>query len=264
MILPSRPLRIDESALRAQRRKSWRVAAALTLFGIGCAAMVGWETRSILRERAILDGGAPVRLTRFGGKVEATSKLGVELFYEYKLQVAYLDPSGTERTAPIEFTTFWKPVDEQVQPTVKVLPDDPLHPAITWASDAGGWRLWIPILFSSMFGLMVYAVSGLLRRTRRRELALRACAEESEELTFPLVFATQNRGTWTVKYQPEPGKTATDSATEAPLVVVRDGRQHVVALRSTSTGPVLLRASLAEFQLSPEERRAIGERLQAA
>jgi len=238
-------------------------AFVVAVFGLGMGALGISSTRDIVREREVLSRGEKVQLVELGGKVEKSSYLGIDVFYEYKLDVAYLDAAGTRRKAKVEFGTFWKPIDEQVSPELRVLAADPEHPAISWAKDAGLTRFHWPVFGFGMLLLTVFGIPQMLRHARKRENALRACALESEEVLLPVVSTRRDRGAWIVHYEVSPGATAKHVDQESPLIVTRDGRQHVVTLRSTSDDRFVVPGSLRGIELPDAARLEVIARAKA-
>src|SRR5262249_29984958 len=152
--------------------------------------------------------------------------------------------------AAVEFDTFWKPVDQGGGGELHYLPEDPQHPALSYSIDAGLYRWGLPILLCLM-GLLMPAGGTLLpRQEGERAGLLREVAEDGEEVLYPLLRASSYRQTWTVVYETSPGAKATWSSSDEPLIALRDGKQHVVALRSPRSGTaVLMPKTLAVFDL---------------
>ena len=263
-ILPSRPLPLAENVLSARRRKALLLSVLFVAFGGAFGAGTFWLARQAWRERVVWSRGSEGRLLKLGGKVETTSKLGLDLFYDYRLEVVYADASGATRPAKVEFETLWKPIDTSARASIRYLADDPGHPVLSWPIEAGAWRWGMPILIAALTLLFASAAIATPRVQARAAASLRAAAEDGEEVLYPVLSVGNYKGTWTVRYETSPGVKATASGPDAPLVVERDGRQHVVALRSPRGGPpVVVPADLALFAFDAATREAIASRLRS-
>jgi hypothetical protein len=260
-ILPPRPLPLAEQVLTARRRKALLLAALFVAFGAGFGAGTGWFFREALRERTVWQNGEEGQLLELGGKVETTSKFGIEFFYDYHLDVVYASASGTPRSAKVEFGTVWKPIDDKAPARIRYLAADPEHPTLSWAIDAGLSRWGMPLLMAGLTLMFLLAAMSTPRLQARAQASLRAAAEDGEELLFPLLSVASHKGTWTVRYEPAPGTKATLSGPDAPLVVEHDGRKHVVTLRSPrATTVVLVPGDLAVFAFDAATRDEIWRR----
>jgi hypothetical protein len=263
-ILPARPLLLAENVLSARRRKALLLSAVFIVFGCAAGAGTAWFARQAWRERVVWSRGAEGRLLKLGGKVETTSKLGIDFFYDYRLDLVYADASGVSRPAKVEFETVWKPIDTSAPASIRYLSEDPEHPVLSWPIQAGGFRWGLPLLLAAIALLFGCAAVATPRVQARAEAALRDAAQDGEEILYPLLSASSYKGNWTIRYETSPGVKATASGRDAPLIVEREGRQHVVALRSPrATSPVLVPADLAVFAFDLTTRQAILERIRA-
>jgi hypothetical protein len=253
---------LAETVLSARRRKARILASIFLVFGCACVAGAAWFSRLASHERAVWLQGSEGRLLKLGGKVETRSELGVKLFYDYRLDVVYADAEGTERATKVEFETVWKPVDTKAPASIRYLAADPAHPTLSWAIDAGGWRWGMPALMAALALLFLFAAISAPRMQARAEASLRAAAEDGEEVLHPLLSLSSYRGNWTVRYESAPGVKATASSRDAPLIVEREGRKHVVALHSPrSRAPVLVPEDLRLFDFDADTREQIGQRV---
>jgi len=263
-ILPPRPLLLAENVLAARRRKA-RILSALFVL-VGCAAGAGafWSGKQAWRERVVWSRGAPGRLVQLGGKVQTTSKLGLKLFYDYRLDVVYADASGVSRPAKVEFETVWRPIDTDAPASIRYLSEDPAHPTLSWSIEAGGYRWGMPLLATGLVLLFFAAAISVPAVQARNESSLRAVAEDGEEVLFPVVSISSYKGTWTVRYESAPGIKASASGSDAPLVIEREGQKHVLALRSPrARAPVLVPADLGVFAFDLQVREAIVKRIRS-
>ena len=261
-ILPARPLPLAEKVLSVRRRKARILAAVFVVFGCACVAGAVWLSRVAAHERTVWLQGSEGRLLKLGGKVESRSELGVKIFYDYRLDVVYADAQGTERAAKVEFETLWKPVDTKSPASIRYLATDPSHPTLSWSIDAGGWRWGMPALIAGLALLFLFAAISSPRMQARAESSLRAAAEDGEEVLHPLLSVSSYKGNWTIKYETSPGVKKTASSRDAPLIVEREGRQHVLLLQSPrSSKPVLVPGDLSVFDFDMATREQIGQRV---
>jgi hypothetical protein len=256
-ILPERPLRVSEPFFAARRRRLLFLELALALLSIGCAVAAVWLTRTAWGERVVWQTGVEGRILSFSGQLHTTSKLGVTVFYDYRLDVAFADAAGGRRAAHVEFETLWTPVDQRRPLSLRYLPGDPSRPTLSWAIDAGGWRWGMPILLWVMLAVFVLGGFESYRRQMGRERALREVALDGEEVLLPLLSVSRHRQTWTVRYERTPGFGVNAHEAAPPLTALRDGKQYLVALRSPRGGdPVLLPEDLRVFEMSAIDRAA--------
>jgi hypothetical protein len=236
-ILPERPLRVSETFLAARRRRLFILELAIALLSIGCAVAAVWLTSTAWRERVVWQTGVEGRVLGISGKLETTSKLGVTVFYDYRLDVTFAGAEGAQHAAHVEFETVWTPVDQRWPLSLRYLPADPSRPTLSWAIDAGGFESY--------------------RRQIGRERALREVALDGEEVLFPLLSVSRHRQTWTVRYERTPGFGVNAHEGAPPLTALRDGKQYLVGLRSPRGGdPVLLPEDLRVFEMSADDRAA--------
>jgi hypothetical protein len=256
-ILPERPLRVSEPFFAARRKRLLILELALALLSIGCAVAAVWLTRTAWRERVVWQTGVEGRLLSSSGKLLTTSKFGVTVFYDYRLDVAFADAKGLRHAAHVEFETLWTPVDQRSPLSLRYLPADPSRPTLSWAIDAGGWRWGMPIMTWVMLAVFVLGGFETYRRQMGRERALREVALDGEEVLFPLLSVSRYRQTWTVRYERTPGFSVNAHEPAPPLITLRDGKQYLVALRSPRGGdPVLLPEDLRMFEISATDRAA--------
>jgi hypothetical protein len=148
---------------------------------------------------------------------------------------------------------------------VRYLPADASHPVLSYAIDAGVARWGQPLLMAALVVLFLVGAVSSPRVQARAQAALRAVAEDGEELLHPLLSLRHYKHNWTARYETAPGVSATASGPDEPLIVVRDGRRHVLALRSMRTSAhVLVPADLAVFAFDAPTREAIAQRVRGA
>src|SRR5258708_18540617 len=136
-ILPARPLRLAESVLSARRRKALLLAGLAALVGAGFWAGCFWLGSEVWRERKVWQRGEEGQLLSLKGKVRTSSKLGVDFFYDYDLDVVFADAAGARHSGKVEFGTTWKPVDTSRPASLRFLREDPAHPVLSYAIEAG-------------------------------------------------------------------------------------------------------------------------------
>jgi hypothetical protein len=261
-ILPPRPLKIAESHLAVRRRTARGLTVVVVLAGAGFSVGSWWFGREVLRERKVWREGQEGRVLSMSGQVNTESWVFIDMSYEYDLKVVYADVAGVQHAANVKFDTFWKQVDSSRPAGLRYLAADFDHPVLSYAIEAGFTRWVMPLLMGACALFMLVVGPTMPRFHARKEAALRLAAEDGEELLLPLVSATPFKKAWTVFYEPSPGVKVRDSLPEEPLIVVRDGKKYVVALRSPRGGkPVLMGAELLAFELGLAERNAIAERL---
>jgi len=254
---PSVRCALSEPFFAARRKRLLILELALALLSIGCAVAAVWLTRTAWRERVVWQTGMEGRLLSSSGQLHTTSKFGVTVFYDYRLDVAFADAAGARHAAHVEFETLWTPVDQRWPLSLRYLPADPSRPALSWAIDAGGWRWGMPIMIWVMLAVFVLAGLESYRRQIGREGALREVALDGEEVLLPLLSMSRHRQTWTVRYERTPGASVNAFEAAPPLIALRDGKQYLVALRSARGGdPVLLPEDLRVFEMSASDRAA--------
>jgi uncharacterized protein DUF3592 len=257
-LLPPRPLPLDSRAI-ARRRLKKRALAALAA-GIGVAFSVGtvFFTRELLGERALWDRGAEGRILRLSGKVEESQKLGLTFLYDYELDVRWADVQGRERDGKTSFLRMFKAVSEA--PALRYDPAAPDRFVLSWAARGGLPRSGMAIVCGALGAVMLLGTIVMVRSEQQRTEALRVCAEDGEEMLCRVEKAWEYKGAHYVQYRlPDDGRLRTYEG-DAPLIITRDGVQHVLALRSPRApdAPFLVDADLRSFDLSQEERARIG------
>jgi hypothetical protein len=274
-LLPERPLRLKPRFAL----KTWLKTG---LMALGCAVAGGafvvlgvGEVRAFLDERALWEAGTPGPAD-VSGEVTTHEWLGfIPVGREYKLDVAYLDAAGEERTAKVEVTSLTE-LDTESEPEVRVDPADPSRIALSWTAQAGGGR-WAWALGVPAMGLVLVVGAGLMARGAQRSVAsARACARRSDERELPLLKVEQQKANgkplprWSITYTLPPGarggggkRTATVEGGE-PIVLEREEGLRIVALLSPDAAvPTFPTVTLAPFDVSADEQSAFAARLAA-
>ena len=255
-LLPPRPLRLDARALSRRRLKKTALAVFLGAVGLGFCVGFAFFTRELLEERRLWNQGAEGRVLNYSGKVEESRLLFLTFAYDYKLDVSWMDAQGKPHSGPSRFSLMFKPIPKDDEPGLRYDPSAPDRFVLSWAALGGLPRYSWAIFFAALVVLMIGGTISLVRTERQRQRALRMCAEDGEEVLGSVVKTWQYRGTHYVHYRLPDDPKLHKHQGEAPLIVVRDGTQYVLLLRSPRApdAPYLVEADLRSFELSPEQR----------
>lgn len=258
-LLPPRPLRLDSRALSRRRLKKMALAAFIGAIGLGFCVGCAFFTRELIEERRLWNQGTEGRVLQYSGKVEESRILGLGFAYDYKLDVVWLDAKGKQRKGSTSFSRMFTRIPKDDDPGLRYDPSAPDRFVLSWAAQGGLARDGMAIFLGALGLLMVAGTVSLVRVERRRLQALRMCAEDGEEVLGRVEKAWQNKGTHHVHYRFPDEPRLRKYQGDAPLLVERDGAQHVLALRSPRApdAPFLVEADLRSFELSPEERARI-------
>lgn len=262
-ILPSRPLLLDPVALGRERRRALLLLLLVGGVGAGFAAGALIWTQQILEERALWDRGVEGTITSFSGQERQTSKLGVTLLYDYDIKVEYLDAEGNPHQGRSEFELFWSPLERERDATLRYDPADPERFVLSSAIDAGLPRWGLVIMCTVLGGFMLLGAVAAIRNHRRRQRWLALCADDGEEVVAEVVSMTEQQGNFTVKYSlPEGGKPRSDTLAVAPLIVEREGKPHVILLRSPRDpeSRIVIGMDFSPFAIDPETQLSVLER----
>jgi len=265
-LLPPRPLRLDSRALARRRLKKIAISAFVAVVGTGFAVGAGFATRQLLGERALWDRGAEGRVVGFSGKVTETQKLGMTFFYDYNLDVRWTDAQGRAHLGKASFERMFTDIPKEQVLAVRYDPQVPDRFVLSWAARGGLARDGMAILCAALAFLMVLGAVAMMRLERQRMDALRVCAEDGEEVACRVDKTWEHKGVHFLQYRlPEDGKVRKYEG-ERPLLFLRDGVQHVLALRSPRVpdAPYVLDADLRLFELSEGDRARLREALRAA
>jgi len=260
-LLPPRPLRLDAKALSRRRLKKTALAAFVGLVGLGFAVGCFFFAKEVLEERKLWRQGAEGRVLNYSGKVEESQFIFVTFAYDYKLDVSWVDAQGKRHSGPSKFSLMFKPIPKDDEPGLRYDPSAPDRFVLSWAALGGFPRYGWPIFFAALALLMVGGAIALVRTERQRLRALHMCAEDGEEVLGRVEKAWQYKGTHNVRYRLPDDPKLHKYQGDAPLILMRDGAQHVLVLRSPRApdAPYLVEADLRSFELSPDDRaRLVG------
>jgi len=265
-VLPPRPLRLDSRALGSRRLKKGLLALFVAVvgasFGIGSAIF----TRQLLGERALWERGTGGKIVHLSGKVQEWQKLGLTIFYDYALEVSWADGQGQVHDGKTSFERMFKGVPDGETPELRYDPAAPDRFVLSWAARGGLPRNGMAILCGALGLLMLLGTLAMVRQEKRWVELLRICAEDGDEMLCRVEKAWQYKGVHTVQYRlPDDGRLRKYEG-EQPLIVVRNGVQHLLALRSPRApdAPFVIGADLRCFELSHDERARIGAALATA
>ncbi|HYS08097.1 MAG TPA: hypothetical protein VEP66_05110 [Myxococcales bacterium] len=265
-LLPPRPLRLDARALAARRWKKVSLAILVAGLGAGFAVGAGFCTRELLAERALWERGVEGHVQRLSGKVLETQKLGLTFIYDYRVDVAWTDAQGTPHEGKTSFERMFKGVPRSEIPALRYDPQRPDRIVLSWAAQGGLPRHGMAILCALLGVLMLLGTVAMVRSERRRMEALRICAEDGEEMECRVEKTWEHKGVYFVQYRLADDGRLRKYEGERPLMFLRNGVPHVLALRSPRApdAPYLPEADLRLFDLSEADRARIREALRAS
>jgi hypothetical protein len=258
-LLPRRPLQLDARALAQRRLRNLAVVAVLVAMGgafcFGCFT----EGRHIFNERALWARGMPGRLVHLSGRVEETQKLGLTFFYDYDLDVKWLDSQGQQHSGKTSFGRTFRGVGKHEQARLRYDPAAPDTFVLSWAAQGGLPRFGLALLCGLIGASMLLCARALVRVERERLALLQMCAEDGEEVLGSVEKAWSHKGVHYVRYRlPDEDRPRTYRG-EAPFVFSRNGELCVLALRSPRAprSPYVVEADLGSFELPLEVRAKI-------
>jgi hypothetical protein len=258
-LLPRRPLQLDERALAQRRLRNLAVVAVLVVMGAAFCVGCFNESRHIFAERALWARGMPGRLVHLSGRVEETQKLGLTFFYDYDLDVKWLDAQGQTHTGKTSFGRTFRGVGKHEQARLRYDPVAPDTFVLSWAAQGGAARAGFALLCGLIGASMLLCARTLVRVERERLNLLYLCAEDGEEVLGCVEKSWSHKGIYYLRYRlPDEDRPRTYRG-EAPFVFSRDGELHVLALRSPRAprSPYVVEANLRPFELPLEVRARI-------
>ena len=255
-LLPPRPLRLDSKVLSRRRLKKTALAAFVGVVGLGFTVGCVFFAREVLEERRLWNQGTEGRILNYSGRVEESRLLFLTFAYDYKLDVSWMDARGARRNGPSRFSLMFKPIAKDDEPSLRYDPSAPDRFVLSWAALGGFPRYGWPLFFAALALLMVGGAIAMVRTERQRARALRMCAEDGEEVLGRVEKTWQYKGTHHVHYRLPDEPKLRKYQGDAPLILEREGGQHVLLLRSPRAPDALylVEADLRSFELSPEER----------
>ena len=264
-VLPPRPLQLDRRALAARRLKQLALCALMVAVGLGFCAGAVFSTREILAEQALWERGVEGRVLQLSGKVQETQKLGLTFFYDYRLDVRWSDAQGRAHEGKTSFERMFKAVPQGELVSLRYDPQVPDRFVLSWAAQGGLARDGLAILCASLGLFIPLGAAAMVRQQRRRMETLRVCAEDGEEIACRVEKAWEHKGVHYVRYRlPDDGQLRRYEGPR-PLTFLREGMQHVLALRSPRApdAPYLPEADLRLFDLTETDRARVREALRA-
>jgi hypothetical protein len=255
-LLPPRPLRLDSKALSRRRLKKTALAAFVGAMGLAFLGAAAFVARELIEERQLWNQGTDGRVVEYSGNVEKSQFLGLTIIYDYKLEVHWIDASGSRRKGSTRFSRMFVGIPQDDEPRLRYDKSAPERFVLSWAAQGGLARYGTAIGCLALGLLMVLGAISLVRSERRRTRALQMSAEDGEEVFGRVQKTWQYRGTHYVHYRLPDDPKLRKYQGDAPLILMRDGAQHVLLLRSPRApdAPYLVEADLRAFELSPEER----------
>jgi hypothetical protein len=256
-LLPRRPLQLDPRALAQRRLRNFGVVAVLIAMGALFCAGCFVSAQQVFCERALWARGTPGRLVHLSGKVEETQKLGLTFFYDYDLDVKWLDAQGRPHSGKTSFGRTFRGIGKREQPHLKYDPAAPDTFVLSWAAQGGLARAGLPIICGLLGICMLLCARALVRVERERLDLLYMCAEDGEEVLGSVEKTWSHKGVHYLRYRLPDEDRPRIYRGEAPFVFARDGELHVLALRSPRAprSPYVVEANLRPFEL-PQEVRA--------
>jgi len=257
--LPRRPLQLDPDALAQRRLRNLAVVAVLVAmaaaFGAGCFV----SAQQVVAERALWSRGMPGRVVHLSGKVEETQKLGLTLFYDYDLEVKWVDAQGRQHSGKTSFGRTFRGIGKKEHARLKYDPSSPDRFVLSWAAEGGLSRAGLALICAALAMAMLLCARVLVRVERERLGLLHMCAEDGDEVLCPVQKTWSQKGVHYLKYRLPDDDRVRVYRGEAPLLVARDGGLHVLALRSPRApqSPYVVEADLRPFELTVEVRARI-------
>lgn len=259
-LLPaSRPLELDPRALAQRRLRNFGVTAVLVAMGAAFCAGSVVSTRQVIEERILWARGMQGKLVHLSGKVEETQKLGLTLFYDYDLDVKWLDSQGRQHAGKASFGRTFRGVGKRESPRLRYDPEQPDRFVLSWAAQGGLARAGVALLCGLLGALMLLCARTLAKVERRRLEILRMCAEDGEEVVGEVEKAWSHKGVHFLRYRLPDDVRVRRYQGDAPFVFARGGSLHVLALRSPRApdAPLLVEADLRSFDLPIEVRARV-------
>jgi len=258
-LLPARPLQLDPRALAQRRLRNFGVTAVLIAMGIAFWAGSAVSARQIVAERFLWERGTHGKVLHLSGKVEETQKMGLTFFYDYDLDVKWLDAQGREHSGKTSFGRTFRGVGKREAAILRYDPAAPDRFVLSWAAKGGLPRAGIAILCALLGGLMLLCSRSLVKLERRRLELLRMCAEDGEEVVGQVEKAWSHKGVHYLRYRLPDDVRVRKYQGDAPFVFAREGALHVLALRSPRApdAPYLVEADLRSFDLPLEVRARV-------
>ncbi|HKC60341.1 MAG TPA: hypothetical protein VKB92_09655 [Myxococcales bacterium] len=259
-LLPARrPLELDPHALAQRRLRNFGVTAVLVAMGAAFCAGSVVSARQVVQERVLWSRGMQGKLVHLSGKVEETQKLGLTLFYDYDLDVKWLDSQGRQHSGKASFGRTFRAVGKREPPRLRYDPENPDHFVLSWAAQGGMPRAGVALLCGLLGGLMLLGARTLAKIERRRLELLQMCAEDGEEVVGEVEKAWSHKGIHYLRYRLPDDMRVRKYQGDAPFVFAREGALHVLALRSPRApdAPFLVEADLRSFDLPIEVRARV-------
>jgi len=264
-LLPT-PLRLNSSFV-------WKTqlgGIALIIFGLGCSVGFAWWESSAIRklvdQSRIWPRGAVALQTSVTGNVTSHSFI----LNDYDLDVTFRDGNQVQHQGKLEFDTFISKADQDSEPVVHYLSDDPEKFALSWAVSAKISR-WAAIGFELLVGVGLLGglctFSGVM--VLRRLSDARWCALRTTEVVVRItqVVPTKAKGRHVgnqyhfagrmVDGREVLGKTVFPIKYE-PLFADGAKRSMLVLIPQENVKrPVVVRGDFYPFDLTPDEQAKV-------
>ncbi|HZP59475.1 MAG TPA: hypothetical protein VFB27_04050 [Opitutaceae bacterium] len=264
-LLPT-PLRLKSSFVW----KSQLGGVVLILAGLGAAIGFGWwnssSVKALLDQSRIWKEGVPAERTEVNGHVTSHDFV----LNEYDLNVTFVDANQVSHDNNVKFDTFIGKVDQEKEPLVRYLPNDPDRFALSWAIEAKTSR-WAAVAFMALVGIGLIGGAFLLLGwvALRRLGDARACVARPDEVVLRIkqIVPTMVKGKHTGNEYHFTGRTIDGreitGKTNFPIkfepFYADNAKQTVLALipRENIRRPFVLRGDFYPFELSLDEQTRV-------
>jgi hypothetical protein len=257
--LPRRPLQLDPHALAQRKLRNLALVAVLVAMGAAFGAGCFVSAQQIVSERILWSRGTLGRVVHLSGRVEETQKLGLTLFYDYDLDVKWVDAQGHQHSGKTSFGRTFRGIGKREHARLKYDPAAPERFVLSWAAEGGMARAGLMLICALLAGAMLVCARALVKVERERLALLYMCAEDGEELLCPVQKTWSQKGIHYLKYRLPDDERVRVYRGEAPFLVARDGELHALALCSprAPSSPYVVEADLRPFELPVEVRARI-------
>src|SRR5262245_37583738 len=186
-ILPAPRRLVDRAYAARVTRKSWLMSALFVVVGSGFTFAFVHFGHEVITEHQLWQSGEAGEIQELSWQLRASGKAGVTIFYDYTVDVAYLDQTGQLHQGHTEFDLVWSPVADEFGSTrLRYDRADPSRFALSSSAEAGAARWAAPVLFG-VLGAMMWLGLVLTRRTHATRLRwFEQVAFDGEEILAPL------------------------------------------------------------------------------
>jgi hypothetical protein len=270
-----RPLKVSKSFVW----RSWAGAVLFLAFGVaaglGYPTWQAFEARNILADQALWARG----LEAADGELSGRRTSHNFILNDYKLDVAYVDQSGTRHRGQAKFDLFLSSVADGAPVAVRYDPGAPDRFVLSWAILYSGGR-WASVAFFIIVGMGIGVICTLAGRDALRRLAeARQAARDSDDIEIALESIVQvkqygrSTGVVTYKYlvsdasgKPRKRSVSFDRRKQHTPIFLDPEKTRVLAVRPRSAvdRPIVLRSDFYPFDLNEGARQTALARLARA